>query len=310
MNKKYLLAAVIALGPMAANAGVIATSFLSVSELELQIEPGNVGDGEGDPLLTITPLTTTRGESAKATFGMDSAGSDLGVADVPYACIGPDCASLTADQNDMEDLAGIQAAVDNSLSYAFADASLGDGSVLDGTGSGYTMAGASIKEMNSGGASGNSNINSNTLFVLELNLFEDASFSLAGAFDAFIDAAISADVAADSNFAATSTANADLTVTVTSQTGNFSASSSLSDLAGIVLTDTAVDFPGLGDLVARTYEDQTFELSPIALTADLYQVVISQSSFAQVSQVPAPATLALFSLGLLGLGAAARRKKA
>ena len=123
-----------------------------------------------------------------------------------------------------------------------------------------------------------------------------------------VDAFISPDIANDSLRAATATAKATFGIQLANLvTGD---TVSLTDgPSGVTFNDIAIDQPGLGDLLVRSGNGETFTSGWANVSAGTYQLTITQSSTVQTTLVPAPTTLAMAAFGLLGLGLTARRRK-
>jgi len=264
--KKGLVASALLAGAsFSANAGVVATSYLDLSQFGIIAFVDRDGDGNVDFSENSTDRATlaeigawvmpseedsTRGVNTSVGFanygdfqGPPSQGafapSSDGLADGNFLCTGTSCADTGLSDNSVQgnysDVVALHTdALANEYSYAAADA-LVNGSALNGNAEGFTFASASTGINNQFGTSGS---------IIDDELLTSLSISISGVsqlylqfvavYDAVVDTVQSADILADSTRKGIATASASLGVTVGGDSTN--------NNAGLVELQTANGF--------------------------------------------------------------------
>lgn len=295
-----------------ANAGVVATSYLELNNLFVEIStdgdtsnggevlPANIG--QFIQILASTRETNSNVNFNGATDGSNNSTTTAGAAsNANLVCTGPSCGGFVVGENGYSLDAGNLISSD-ALDYAISDVNL-SGSALGGGASGFTYGDVGIAGGNNVVASASSNIFNNVLTRITITVGTDIAIRFSALYDLFVDAIISADIAADSSRSATASANANFSIVATSiDTGNIV----LDD--GISASRLVFDAPGLNDFGQFQANDQSFLSNWANVTAGNYQLTITQSSNVQASLIPEPGAIVLFGMGLLGLGLRARAK--
>ena len=307
---KGLIAAATIVSSGFANAGVVATSYLELRDLSIQLDID--GDGVADNVdpndyIDITSESRTSSASADInSVGGSSTKTDstgVGIADPNFICISSQCGSgITISNNtvSINDLIHTDA-----FNYAVGDANV-SGSALGGGASGFTYADAGLNTFgNTAGAQ--SNIANGLLATIDFTVNQtlgNIGVSFLAVFDVFVDAFADAASLADNTVTTVASASATFSILVVpdSSEGNpgagliFESLSFSDDLEG---SDSSVNLAGQQLATSFSYVE-----------AGDYQININQNSTSAVELVPEPASLAVFALGLLGLAGASFRRKA
>ena len=297
-----------------ATAGVSATAYLELNDLLVQIDTD--GDLVPDPVnpldfISILPggtrsTSTFADNNGASDSDLDSKSSATADSDADLLCLGSSCGVLGLTNNG-QSVDGGNLVASDAFYYSVADAQV-SGSALGSGASGFTYADAGIAAGNDESAGANSNIANDILTQFTLDALTDINVRFSALMDYLVDAFISPDIANDSLRAATATAKATFGIQLANLvTGD---TVSLTDgPSGVTFNDIAIDQPGLGDLLVRSGNGETFTSGWANVSAGTYQLTITQSSTVQTTLVPAPTTLAMAAFGLLGLGLTARRRK-
>jgi hypothetical protein len=285
--------AVVAAGQ--AKADVIASTYLQISNLALLelTADGFVG------ATGVTILSGNRNGTISATFGSDDTGDvsqNLGPTaplDIPLACAG-DCPAPVpgADENSLDNELSFAA---GSTGFAASDMTI-SGSAIAGDATGLTRADAKVV---SGGAGiGNSEITNNVLASLTIEVLQEKTFAFVYDYEWMVRAFIDP-VQFGLNPTADATSTFSIALIEAGQTDT---------IESVAYSTNAFPVPGANDFMFEN--DGTTLTDTRTLAAGTYNVVINQTSSVNVSTgVPAPGTLGLLSLSLLGLGAVARRRQ-
>jgi hypothetical protein len=292
-----------------ASAGVVATSYLEINSLFVELDADKDGVADTSPVGIIQIINGTREGNTNANFNGTSVGNSavdntgVGDANAQLVCAGPDCGALALSDNGQSlDLGNL--VHDTNQSYAVSDENV-TGSAIGGGASGFTYADVGIAgPTNIGSAS--SQIFNNLLTTLTLNVLADINIRFTALYDMFVDAIITPDITADGSVKATASAEASFNIDLDKIGGPadiFGANG-----VGISASDFAFDVPGLGDADSFFFNNASFATGWVTLTAGTYQLKIAQDSDVQASVIPEPGVLAIFGIGMLGLSFASRRK--
>lgn len=296
-----------------ANAGVVATSYLEINSLFVEIDT----DGDGVPDVApadiqsyIKILAGTRESNTLVNFngisdGNASVAGPIGTANADLVCTGPSCGGLGLTDNGQSlDLGNL--VHDHSKDYSTADSNV-TGNALGAGATGFTYADVGISKPNALAAASGSIFN-NLLTTLTILVAGDLDIQIrfTAVYDAFVDAIITPDITADGSVKATASAEASFNTKLIGLTGG-TLGTVLDD--GLSFSDLAFDVPGLGDIKSISENDKSYTGAwSTLLTAGTYQAEIVQDSDVQASLIPEPSSIALLGLSILGLAAARRRK--
>ncbi len=333
IKKGLLASAMLAGASFSANAGVVATSYLDVQQF------GIVAFFDEDRTQQLTAaeinqyISVSGGlRSSSTSTGFNGAGlpdspvfapTTSGEGDAVFNCTGTSCATVGLTNNALQ---GNYALADqihtdslaNGYNYAMADGIV-DGSALSSNAQGMTYAAASVGGANNV-ASGNADITDSLTSIVNVtvNGVNDIYLAFVAAYSVIVDVAQSADVAANSNLIANATASGTLSAAIGTDSSNgtggtveFNFGGGYVNVGPSLISQTLVagndDFTGSDTGLNQSTGNGITGFYKVS-NGD-FQVAIVQESTARVSLVPAPGTLALAGLGILGL-ASIRRKRA
>lgn len=309
LTKGFIAAAALASSGFA-NAGVVATSYLELRDLSIQLDID--GDGVADNVdpndyISITSASRTSSASADVnSVGGSSTKTDstgVGTADPNFICISAQCGSGITLSNNTVSISDL--IYTDAFDYAVGDANV-TGSALGNGASGFTYADSGLNTYGHT-AGAQSNIANGLLTTIDFSInptLDTIGVSFLAVFDVFVDAFADAASLADSTVTTVASASAAFSILVApdSSDGNpglgfiFESLSFADDLEG---SDSSVNLAGQQLATSFSYVE-----------AGDYQININQTSTSAVELVPEPASLAVFALGLLGLAGASFRRKA
>lgn len=310
LTKSFIAAAALASSGLA-NAGVIATSYLELTNLGIELDVDNDGvvDDTVDPndYITITSFSRTAGASADINdVGGSSTkanGDPLGTANPDLICISAQCGSgisLTNNSVNISDLVYTDA-----FDYAVADSNVSGSALSTDGASGFTYTDAGLNTFNNtAGAQSNITNGLKTTINFSVNPTSGSlGVSFTAVFNAFVDAFADAASLANPSISTIASASASFSILVLPDTSSGTAGSGfIAD--GLNFSD---DVEGSDTGVNLVGQSLATELSYI--TAGDYQININQNSTSAVGLVPEPASIAVLGLGLLGLAGATYRRK-
>ena len=210
-----------------ANAGVVATSYLEINNLAVELDVDKDGTADAvNPASFITIVGGSREGNTNANFNGDSDGDavvagPVGDADAALVCVGPSCPGLGLTDNGQSFDLGNLVATD-AENYAVSDENV-TGSALGAGATGFTYGDVGISTSN-GIGSASSQIFNQLIASLTLTVTTDLNLRFTALYDYFVDAIISADIANDANMAATASAEASFDIDLTALTGTIDGS--------------------------------------------------------------------------------------
>jgi len=333
IKKSFIASAIFAGASFAANAGVVATSFLDVQQFGIVAffdEARTQQLTEAQVAEFISVSGGNRSSSTSTGFNgvglPDSpvfAATTEGEADAVFNCTGSSCGTIGLANNDLQgNFSLAQSIHDDSLAngynYAMADGIV-DGSALSSNAEGMTYAAASVGMVNNT-ASGNADITDSLTSVVNITIdgVNEIYLAFVAAYSVIVDVAQTADVAADNTLTANAVASGTLSAAIGADDENGNAGSvgfnfggGFVDVGPSLISQTLVaggdDFTGSDTGLSEANGSGITGFYRVS-EGD-FQVSIVQESTARVSLVSAPGTLALAGLGILGL-ASIRRKRA
>jgi len=311
---KILLAAALSAAMVApAFAGTIAMADLTVTSLVLLKNTGTTTVPVLIPVNSgiIIAAESRTGNATSSFNGVDGTGlgafnillsnnsgpvPGTGTVDVSHRCAGPACAGL----------AGVYGTVENNTtthigapsgSYALGDMKI-SGTALGGVSTGFTRADTSIAgSSNSGSANSfiTNTVTAKTTFTTSAGM--DILFAVS--YDAFVKTMITAIPAFQSASAnATTQWTLKLIDSLNNTLINFSPSG-MNLTAFSTDSNTSTTLGGVGSALSAQAH---------IIGNKTYQLVISQTSSSNASEVPEPGSMLLAAMGLFAIGAATRRR--
>lgn len=294
-----------------ANAGISTTAYLELNDLFVEIDTDNDLVPENvNPLDFITIIGGSRGTNTFANYNGSTDGSEISSADAEFdadsllVCQGPSCGVLGLTNNG-QSLDNGQLVASDMYHFAAADAQVSGSALGDGA-SGFTYADISIAYGNQESAAASSGIVNSINTVIQFTIAQAINLRFSALIDYFVDAVISTDIADDNTQDATASAKVTLDLSLQ---GGPNGVVDIDGADGFARSDISFDFPGFGDLISFSGNDEQFLSGWATVGPGVYQLNINQTSEVQASLVPAPTSLAVAALGLLGLCFTARRKK-
>jgi hypothetical protein len=300
-----LAAASFSIGAMgSAHGAAFASSILDITNFRLLHSNGTAFSSTDFSTLTGTNAahaTASRNgifANGAQTFGILSGLNP----DVPHQCVGVPCPAL--GENNYTPFAGPPPVPGN---FGYADQRLTGSSITIGaTPAGAhatTRADASLTV--NGDASGNSDVGTSTTFAFALGVGDTMTVE----FNAtpYTQAFVSAGAGATTNAIARLSWSINIINLITGATVFNFAPTELNALANASRTD---GFPGTTTYNGALTTFNFSSLTPFLTAGTPYQISIQHNTLANVLvDVPEPATLAIFGLGLLGMSAFGRRRK-
>lgn len=306
LTTSFIAAAALASSGLA-NAGVIATSYLEITNLGIELDIDNDGVVDSvDPndYIEITSASRTAGSSADMNGVGDSStkidSSGVGTADPDFICISAQCGSGIALSNNSANISNL--VYTDAFNYAAADARV-TGSALGAGASGFTYTDTGLSSFNSI-AGAQSNITNGLQTTINFSINSALGVSFTAIFNAFVDAFADAASLADTTVTTVASAAANFTIQV------FPDSSKGNGGAGFIFESIGFSDDLEGSDTGVNLANQSFATDLSYVSAGDYQINITQSSTSAVELVPEPASIAVLGLGLLALAGATYRRKA
>ena len=289
-----------------AQAGVLATSILNISDFVISIDNGSDTIGTIVDVSDFSQVFASNNADNSASLNATTLNGSLtgqpGPVDLPQLCLGGNCIPFA--ENDFTTPAGAQSPPTSQYSYS--DQQLGGFSItgLGGPPGAFANTRADVSLVNNATGSSTSNTGTGTAFQFQVGAGItglDIDLNYNAFLEAFVDS---------TDQVPPSAADADIswTISIINLTGG---GTLLNQSPDVINENVSLTFPLGSSVIYQDADSLHFDANGFN-SVDVYQLTVTHSSEANATvQVSEPSTfsMALLGMGILGAGVAVRRRK-